>query len=212
MKRMESFLITARFISRQFCQDSNPTRPSRVSSQALSKIILINVCAYRFDSRPTIHRTFWVYPIYKMPAVQLTRKFESDNQASENPLPRLLQTPVGLVIVEIQGTVHAPNMDHSAIEDNSQDNGQAVSVGRLEFPNYDGSDSEGSWMKRVYLYIGKHQRLTGEIKKLAKPLVILSKNDTETHSVSGGQDDQLSIDAIIRHKILFSSRPEPVGT
>lgn len=146
-----------------------------------------------------------------MPAVELVRKFETDNQSSDNPLPRLLRTPIGLAIIEIQGTIHAPNVDQSMTED-SPDNDQTVNVGRLDFPYYDGSDTEGSWMKRVYLYIGKHQRLTGEIKKLAKPLIVLSKSDTETHSGSGGQDDQLSIDAIIRHKILFSSRPEPVGT
>lgn len=146
-----------------------------------------------------------------MPAVELTRKFETNNQSSENPFPRLLQTPIGLAIIEIQGTIHAPNVDQPVTED-SQENNQTVSVGRLEFPHYDGSDTEGPWMKRVYLYIGKHQRLTGEVKKLAKPLAVLSKNDTETHSGSGSENDQLSIDAIIRHKILFSSRPEPVGT
>lgn len=147
-----------------------------------------------------------------MPAVQLTRNFEADGQSSGNPLPHLLHTPLGLAIIEIQGTIHAPNLDRSETEDDSQDNIRTIGVGRLEFPHYDGSEAEGPWMKRVYLYIGKHQRLTGEIKKLPKPLVVLSKKAAEIRSNDEGPDDQLSIDAIVKHKILFSSRPEPVGT
>src|SRR5947207_13792131 len=77
------------------------------------------------------------------------------------PLPHLLQTPSGLALLEIQGTLHtsSPSIDveggdHARTE---------TPIGRLDFPLYDPSSPDPeyqSWMKRVYLYVGKHQRLT----------------------------------------------------
>lgn len=61
-------------------------------------------------------------------------------------------------------------------------------------------------MKRVHLYVGKHQRLTGEVKKLAKPLAVIGKREGQP-----GDVEQLEIREVIYWKVLFSSRPEPVG-
>lgn len=145
-----------------------------------------------------------------MPAVQLLRTFEADKQPTKNPLPELLHTPVGLAVIEIQGTIHAPNVDELEPNDESRSSIRTTHVGQLEFPLHDGSSGEGPWMKRVYLYIGKHQRLVGEVRRLPKPLVVLSKNDEGTQAGFGSAAGQLSIDAIVKHKILFASRPEPV--
>lgn len=147
-----------------------------------------------------------------MPAVALRRGFSLDAGLQKNPLPQLLHTPAGLAILEIQGTIHAPLPDPTS--------SVYTVVGQLQFPLYEdrGMDGqEGPWMKKVYLYIGKHQRLTGEVKKLAKPMVVLDKDAgggdmshvTANSTIEGGAG--LNILAIIRHKILFSSRPEPVG-
>jgi len=147
-----------------------------------------------------------------MPAVRLDRSFVSASGVAENGLPEVLHTPAGLAILEIQGTIHAPLRGSTR--------SASTQVGRLEFPLYQGNgkgSQEATWMKKVYLYIGKHQRLTGEIKKLAKPLVVLDTSaqnadncrDVASTGVEGGP--QLNILAIIKHKILFSSRPEPVG-
>ena len=145
-----------------------------------------------------------------MPAVALHRHQDFKGTDHQNPLPQILHTPAGLALLEIQGTIHAPLPEST----------NSLEVGQLQFPLYNGNDNggnEGPWMKKVYLYVGKHQRLTGEIKKLAKPIVILDK-DTEEGGASNdlispdGQDQaRLNIVAIIKHKILFSSRPEPVG-
>jgi len=147
-----------------------------------------------------------------MPAVTLRRGFGLDTGLQKNPLPQLLHTPAGLAILEIQGTIHAPLSDSTGLT--------STVVGQLQFPLYQGNGTdgqEGPWMKKVYLYIGKHQRLTGEVRKLAKPIVVLDK-DTEGEDMSHVTTDStveggacLNIVAIIRHKILFSSRPEPVG-
>lgn len=146
-----------------------------------------------------------------MPAIELVRSFETGTQSADNPLPRLLHTPLGLAIIEIQGTIHTPNTDVVPADDEVEGITRTTRVGRLEFPSYDGSGGEGPWMKSVHLYIGKHQRLTGEVKKLAKPLMVLSKVDHAGQSATSDGENQLGIHAIIRHKILFSGRPEPVG-
>ncbi len=130
-----------------------------------------------------------------------------------SPLPCLLQTPSGLAIVEIQGTIHAPFQSSGDVS------GQTIEttpIGRLEFPSFDPKEpGEGKWMKKVYLYVGKHQRLTSEIKKLAKPLAVIRKPDyadlTGNHSSRDHPDEELEIVDIVKFKLLFSGRPEPVG-
>ena len=62
-------------------------------------------------------------------------------------------------------------------------------------------------MKRVHLYVGQHQRLTGEVKKLPNPVAVIRKReDPRTDS------EELEIMEIVYWKVVFSSRPEPVGT
>lgn len=154
-----------------------------------------------------------------MPCVNLQIPIPS-NSASDlasNPLPQLLQTPSGLAIVEIQGTIHGPHT--SSLGSDSNQSLVTTTVGRLEFPLYEKNQEkdDGKWMKKVYLYIGKHQRLTGEVKKLAKPLGVIQK--AGVGAGAAGMDSvedrdgtsDLELVEIVRYKLLFSSRPEPVG-
>lgn len=76
------------------------------------------------------------------------------------------------------------------------------------------------------MYVGKHQRLTGEVKKLPKAIAIIRKRCDGSEEVNGDRDmdidgeegeksekvDELEIVDIVKFKILFSTRPEPVGT
>jgi chromosome transmission fidelity protein 8 len=141
-----------------------------------------------------------------------------------NPVPHLLQTPSGLALLEIQGTLHTPIPDFDS--DKSDLVLTETQVGRLVFPLYnpESPDHEHqSWMKRVYLYVGKHQRLTGEVKKLPKAIAVIRKCDVEATGTTGldGNEplfesersarEQLEIVEIVKYKILFASRPEPVG-
>lgn len=140
------------------------------------------------------------------------------------PLPHLLQTPSGLALLEIQGTLHtsSPSLD---VEESGLTPTETP-VGRLIFPFYDPSSpnpEDQSWMKRVYLYVGKHQRLTGEVKKLPKAIAVVRKRDNRMEDrmeldgkevTSEGPEssgEQLEIVEIVKYKILFASRPEPVG-
>ena len=145
-----------------------------------------------------------------------------------NPLPSLLQTPSGLALLELQGTINLPEHDNEGAITSTEGNGvttvQETPIGRLIFPEYDPNDSDPSsttWMKRVYLYVGKHQRLTGQVKKLPKAIAVIRKrtdvllpqrNGEDMEGVEGEQSDELEIVEIVKYKIIFSTRPEPVGT
>ncbi|CZT04318.1 uncharacterized protein RAG0_10818 [Rhynchosporium agropyri] len=141
-----------------------------------------------------------------------------------NPLPQLLQTPSGLALLEMQGTINLPSFDdEESISTESQSGiaSQETPIGRLIFPDYDpaADKSDAAWMKRVYLYVGKHQRLTGEVKKLPKALAVIRKRNGGEEGegqVDNDEDEerveQLEVVEIVKYKILFSIRPEPVGT
>ena len=138
-----------------------------------------------------------------MPTIPLhTSPAQTAVTRSTNPLPSLLQTPAGLAILEIQGSINLPAASPSAA---------TVSIGRLVFPDYSASESseDTSWMKRVHLYVGQHQRLTGEVKKLPNPVAVMRKRDSREATSEG---NELEIAEIVYFKLIFSSRPEPVGT
>ncbi|KAH6721769.1 chromosome transmission fidelity protein 8, partial [Leptodontidium sp. MPI-SDFR-AT-0119] len=143
----------------------------------------------------------------------------------QNPLPQLLQTPSGLALLEMQGTINLPSHDDEdsiLTESQTRVSSQETPVGRLIFPDYDPADnSKTGWMKRVYLYVGKHQRLTGEVKKLPKALAVIRRRgdrEESTMDVDGDEGEgeerveQLEVVEIVKYKIIFSIRPEPVGT
>ncbi|KAL8827067.1 MAG: hypothetical protein Q9170_007163 [Blastenia crenularia] len=148
-----------------------------------------------------------------MPTVPLYPPHPDRGQGLENnpnSLPQLLQTPSGLAILELQGTINVPLADETAA-DNSDTSTAATEVGRVVFPDYqpNNPNESNAWMKRVHLYIGRHQRLTGEVKKLTSPLAVIRRKQTpgEDPSISG--TEELEITEIIYYKMLFSSRPEP---
>ncbi|KAF2404954.1 hypothetical protein EJ06DRAFT_525530 [Trichodelitschia bisporula] len=118
-------------------------------------------------------------------------------------LPPLLQTPSGLALLELQGTIQAPGASTDA---------DATEVGKLVFPLHtaDTPPGDGPWMKRVYLYVGKHQRLTGEVKKLPQAVAVLRRRETEDPTVPEG-DAEVEVVDVVKYKLVFSSRPEPVG-
>jgi chromosome transmission fidelity protein 8 len=128
-----------------------------------------------------------------------------------NPLPQLLQTPSGLALLELQGTINVPSSE--AQQDGpSEDNDLAEStsyetpVGKLMFPDYSiHNPDDTKWMKRVYLYVGRYQRMTGEVKKLPRPIAVLQKR-AETVGT-----EELEVVEIVRYKVFFKNRPEPVN-
>ncbi|KAE9984411.1 hypothetical protein BLS_002442 [Venturia inaequalis] len=133
--------------------------------------------------------------------------FIMDPKAS-NPLPNLLQTPSGLALIELQGTIHIPKPTAEEMDVDDSKYRIDTPVGRLVFPQYQLTNpaSDTAWMKRVHLYIGQNQRMTGEVKKLPKPMGVMRKKA----GLESGLEE-LEIVDVVRHKIVFSNRPEPVN-
>lgn len=166
-----------------------------------------------------------------MASVQLYPRRPANTEASvANPLPPLIQTPSGLALLELQGTINLPC--HAGAEDDNN-NAPEISIGRIWFPDYNPNaldPKSTAWMKRVHMYVGQHQRMTGEVKKLPRAIAVIRKRsagvtagDTEmtgdsatTTTTTTTKDDlsteDLEIVEIIKYKLVFSSRPEPVGT
>lgn len=131
-----------------------------------------------------------------------------------NPLPQLIQTPSGLALLELQGTLNLP-------EDSSPSEGEATTlegtqIGRIDFPDYDPDAVGSAWMQRVHLYVGQHQRLNGEVKKLPKAIAVVRRRENRVTAGSGGEvrekGENLEVVEIVKYKLMFSTRPEPVGT
>lgn len=140
----------------------------------------------------------------------------SATAAPGNPLPQLLQTPSGLALLELQGTINLPAAEGDGEGSQQQPH---ISIGRLDFPDYRPDSitfdaSSTAWMRRVYMYVGQHQRLTGEVKKLPRAVGVVRRRQQGGGAGSGGDDraEELEVVEIVKYKIVFSSRPEPVGT
>ncbi|KAM0286054.1 hypothetical protein ACHAQH_001062 [Verticillium albo-atrum] len=130
-------------------------------------------------------------------------------QMEGNLLPQTMQTPSGLALLEVQGTINLPE---GSVDSDGKAT-QTISVGRIDFPDYHPDTQEAgstAWMKRVYLYVGPHQRLTGEVKKLPRAIAIVRKKDGANPGPDG--EEQLEVAEIVTYKLVFSHRPEPVNT
>lgn len=157
-------------------------------------------------------------PLHPRPSQSTTQP------SSNNPLPTLLQTPSGLALLELQGTINLPPASETSRT--TPDSINRVPIGRLHFPDYHPSTTapgDTSWMKRAWLYVGEHQRLQGEVKKLPKALGVLRRRagaGAQGQGVQGrdgkeegegAKEGELEVVEVVKYKIVFSQRPEPVG-
>lgn len=72
----------------------------------------------------------------------------------------------------------------------------------------------------VLLFVGKWQKMRGEVRELAKPLGVVVRRGGWRGSNSGGAgnegggregEEEVEIVDVVRWKVVFSTRPEPVG-
>ena len=149
-----------------------------------------------------------------MPSIKLQPRCSSPAKRTatastpNNPLPALLQTPSGLALLELQGTINVPSGDEDGIDYSTSTDNPASTfetpIGKLMFPDYSvHSPDDTKWMKRAYMYVGRYQRMTGEVKKLPRPIAVLQKRQA-------AESEELEVVEIVRYKIFFKSRPEPV--
>lgn len=188
-------------------------------------------------------------PITLHPRPQLPIFSSSSSQATTNPLPPLLQTPSGLALLELQGTINLPSPPPHPVQGPpvsdptlttaplAPSNPPIIPIGRLHFPEYrpDGQGQgqgqggdDTAWMKRVYLYVGAHQRLQGQVQKLPRAVAVVRKRrcltgdegrqmgDGEGKEGEGEEEEegseQLEVVELVKWKVVFSARPEPVGS
>ncbi|KAL3229157.1 Chromosome transmission fidelity protein 8 [Nakaseomyces bracarensis] len=105
---------------------------------------------------------------------------------------RTIETPLGRMIVEIQGSLELPSdIDSSSELYKSVDGHDTVQFGNLTLEDNN----------KAILFVGKKQRLLGKVVKLNPPVGLLKFNDN-------GQNVEL-LD-IIEYKVLFSDRPLPI--
>jgi hypothetical protein len=166
-----------------------------------------------------IHKNHHKISQARMPSIPLHPHTSSSPLQPHNPLPQILQTPSGLAILELQGTINLPSLDDQGAVPrpaDAKDPDAAITafetpIGKLMFPDYSPqttSPDDTKWMKRVYLYVGRYQRMTGEVKKLAQPLALVQKRKKHREN---GEGEELEIVEIIKYKLLFKNRPEPVN-
>jgi chromosome transmission fidelity protein 8 len=72
-------------------------------------------------------------------------------------------------------------------------------------------------MKRVYLYVGEHQRLQGTVQKLPRVLAVVRKRARVGEGAgeregTGAEAGELEVVEVVKWKAVFSQRPEPVGS
>jgi chromosome transmission fidelity protein 8 len=150
-----------------------------------------------------------------MAQIPIHRSASERLAVAKNPLPTLLQTPSGLALLELQGTINLPaNSDDSTTTRTDGEGGMVkeTPIGRLVFPDWvEGMEGMG-WMKKVFLYVGKHQRMTGEVKKLPRAVAVIRRRDIGKGQEEEDEDAELEIVELVKYKILFATRPEPVGT
>ncbi|CAI4212121.1 unnamed protein product [Parascedosporium putredinis] len=76
---------------------------------------------------------------------------------------------------------------------------------KADFTSVDAGDT--AWMKKVYMYVGRGMRMTGEVKKLAKAIAVVQRKQNQPEG-----EEALEVIEIVKYKLLFSDRPEPIGS
>ena len=77
----------------------------------------------------------------------------------------------------------------------------------------------------VLLFVGRWQKMRGEVRELGRPLGVLRRREVGREGKVGGGDgnegervqgegvqaEEVEIVEVVRWKVVFSMRPEPVG-
>ncbi|KAF8460033.1 chromosome transmission fidelity protein 8 [Kalaharituber pfeilii] len=177
-------------------------------------------------------------PLHCHPSVTTTTSSLSapEPPPPTNPLPYFLHTPTGLALLEIQGKLvlsDPPYTPPPLSNPTSTTSPTTIHtpIGTLTFPPSAFSISPDTAISAslktkgnklpldapVYLYVGQHQRMRGEVRVLPKPLAVLRRRDAGELGEAAGKEakegelEELEIAGVVKWKVVFSMRPEPVG-
>ncbi|EAQ83763.1 predicted protein [Chaetomium globosum CBS 148.51] len=113
-------------------------------------------------------------------------------------LPTLLQTPSGLALLELQGTINLPPTPPTLTSSQPLSPPPPIPIGRLHFPDYVPGGDSTAWMKRAWLFVGENQRLQGEVKKLPRAVAVLRRRrGSRGRGVGGGDGERLLCEMVI---------------
>ncbi|KAK9235853.1 Ctf8-domain-containing protein [Lipomyces kononenkoae] len=172
--------------------NTNNRRFQHFRYRQLPKLVRLRVATIEFTtpSAQTLYRT----PGMPSATFAVNTRGACDDGSLSYSLPELLQTPTGLALIEIQGTLYAPQ---------PSSDGSPSEIGRLTF------DGNTAW-----LWIGEHQRMEGSVVDLDPPFGVLRRSTAKQSEIQeeGGSPDGAAVEIVevIRKKILFASRPEPI--
>lgn len=173
-----------------------------------------------------------------MPTADIKKISYGADACTTSVLPKVLQTPSGLALLDLQGIINIGKHKltssggfelESAEEIENQEDDARESLAMSHVGDFDFSDVENGGSE-VVLKIGKFQRLRGKITKLKMPLAVLrmdppkdaaapgeevpgsQRTDDLRHEIANDRNAgvEVPIVDIIYHKIVFSTRPEPI--
>ncbi|KAF8416764.1 sister chromatid cohesion protein Ctf8 [Tirmania nivea] len=179
-----------------------------------------------------------------MPTVPLHPPTHPTTTLPDNPLPPFLHTPHGIFLLELQGTLQIEQLSSTSQPDPSSIpegyHTQRLPIGLLAFPPdafkmmpktaaQGGKRGKNGAVKEVggvLLFVGRWQKMRGEVRELGRPLGVLRRREVEGDRMVGGgegdggnggvqaegvQGEEVEIVDVVRWKVVFSTRPEPVG-
>jgi chromosome transmission fidelity protein 8 len=147
-----------------------------------------------------------------MPVAVLNKKLQSNIAGGESILPLTIQTPSGLALLDIQGTIRIGNKAltgkgglglESQSGDQEDDTGALEHVGEFDFSGVMAGGSE------VLLRVGKSQLMRGKLEKLKKPVAVL-RIESDEQITTEDEVKQIDVIEIVYYKLAFATMPEHV--
>ncbi|QHS73827.1 Ctf8p [Saccharomyces paradoxus] len=107
-------------------------------------------------------------------------------------------TPLGMMVLEIQGELKLPKDFASLAKKDSQHDGRFSEQGGQTIIRFGSLQIDG---ERATLFVGKKQRLLGKVTKLDVPMGIMHFNS---------KDNKVELVDVMKYKITFKDRPLPI--
>lgn len=146
-----------------------------------------------------------------MPTAILQKNVQDYVFAGKSKYPPIIETPSGIALLEIQGTININDraLTAGSVSDlsNGLDNFNPYlrrKIGKIDFSNHENGE--------IVMEVDEHQRLRGKITKLKQPLGLLKLNKDDDNTVGNDENAEIEIPIveIITHKVVFATRPEPL--
>ncbi|EJS43364.1 ctf8p [Saccharomyces arboricola H-6] len=131
-------------------------------------------------------------PSVKIDATQWQKLTQSQNKQTT------VITPLGVTMLEIQGDLELPKDFASLAKKDSKHDGRFSEQDGQTIIRFGSLQIDG---ERATLFVGKKQRLLGQVTKLDLPMGIMHFNS---------RDNKVELVDVMKYKIIFKDRPLPI--